>query len=136
MSSEALTQWLRDSGTSQIGLSARISASRGSISRWASGERRPSVAYATRIEDVTGGAVPATSWGRGVETRGARVLTAWMAREGLTAGDAAVRLGISRNTFRGLLTIRRMPQGTTLGLIHFWGPDELANLKRGDFVDE
>lgn len=58
----ALRQFLDANGLSFRAFAARLGCSWRSIQNWASGQALPNLAYAFRIEEVTGGAVPACSF--------------------------------------------------------------------------
>ncbi len=57
-----LGQWLHDNGVTQGEFARRIAGHQTQISRYVTGERRPSMRVRRAIEDATGGAVSVESW--------------------------------------------------------------------------
>ncbi len=59
---ERFERWLDECGRSRSKVAEELGSYPSQISRIASGERRPSIDMATKIELLTGGAVRATDW--------------------------------------------------------------------------
>lgn len=57
-----LAEYLDAAKLSRLDLARRLGVTDSAVSRWATGERCPSVTFAFAIERETGGAVPAASW--------------------------------------------------------------------------
>jgi ribosome-binding protein aMBF1 (putative translation factor) len=59
---ERFDRWLDECGRSRSRVAAELGSYPSQVSRIASGERRPSIDMAAKIERLTGGAVRATDW--------------------------------------------------------------------------
>lgn len=57
-----LRRYLKDEKKRSADLVRELPVDDGLFSRWLSGTRTPSLRYALRIEQVTGGKVPAATW--------------------------------------------------------------------------
>lgn len=58
----AFHNWMVNTGTRQDHFALLIGCTRGSVRNWRYGQVMPSLVYAFRIEALTRGAVPVTSW--------------------------------------------------------------------------
>jgi transcriptional regulator with XRE-family HTH domain len=56
------SEWMEAKGLSQAKAGELLGVRSGTVCRWVTGQRRPTVDMAFRIEEATGGAVPASSW--------------------------------------------------------------------------
>ena len=59
---QALSEWLRSTGTSQTALAEAVGTTQASINRYATGERVPLLRTAQAIVQATGGAVSFEAW--------------------------------------------------------------------------
>ncbi len=59
---ELFRRYLKSTGTSLTKIAGQLNSSKGCVHDLLSGRRRPSLRLAYRIEEVTDGAVPMTSW--------------------------------------------------------------------------
>jgi plasmid maintenance system antidote protein VapI len=62
-----LTEWMATKGHSQAAAGALFGVPSGTVCRWVTGQRTPTLRMALAIEKATSGAVPASSW---VEKKG------------------------------------------------------------------
>ena len=58
----SISEWLSIQGLKAEYLATAVGAHKAQVYRWASGHSKPRVDVAFRIEDATGGAVPARAW--------------------------------------------------------------------------
>lgn len=59
-----LRRWRIKAGLSQYDLAPRVGVDQYKVSRWESGRTEPSLTEAFKLEDVSGGEVPARLWKR------------------------------------------------------------------------
>lgn len=135
MSRSPLTSWIEDNGMQRAALAGQLGVSRSAISCYENGRRAPRLPVARKIESITRGAIPASSWGDPPPSgsKGSEVILDWMARHGLTIVEAAEILGISYRTVRNLIHLRRIPTRATLSMLRTYGPAEFETLRAGDF---
>lgn len=57
-----LQEWLDETKTPQAAISIALGVTQSGVWRWASGQTRPTLAFAMALEVFTEGAVPARSW--------------------------------------------------------------------------
>jgi DNA-binding transcriptional regulator YiaG len=57
-----LKDWMRAEGRNIAWLAEKMRVSKGTISRWRTGDHKPRGPAAAYLEEITGGAVPASQW--------------------------------------------------------------------------
>ena len=57
-----LTQWIEDVGVSQAYVARKLGVTRAAVNNWCRGHNRPNLCKAIRLEQLSGGAVPARTW--------------------------------------------------------------------------
>ena len=139
MERHPLTEWIEGNAVERKRFAAALGVSTSTISRYESGERKPRVSLAHKIERTTLGGVPANVWRdrerelQAGETPGSRLLVEWMSRHGLTIREAAQFFGLHARTIRDLIHSSRRPSRSTISRLRQQGPAEFANIRGGDF---
>jgi DNA-binding transcriptional regulator YdaS (Cro superfamily) len=71
MTRNLLDQYLRRNALTRDAFARLVGTTGPVVSRWASGARIPSLTFATRVDQVTGGAVPLSYWVQATRRRAA-----------------------------------------------------------------
>ncbi len=139
MSRNALKSWIEDNSISRVDLARRLGVTPSAISYYESGDRRPRMPVATRLAEISQGAVPLKVWGEAwgdmkpSGTVGSNTLLRWMADYGLTMRDAARFFGLYPQTIRNLITRNGLPTRSTIKALREKCPARFAEIKAGDF---
>jgi len=59
-----LSEWLKEEQVKHGWLATRVHVTAATVGRWAMGGTTPNSTFAKKIEEITGGAVPADGWAR------------------------------------------------------------------------
>lgn len=110
-----LEQWITLSGTTKADVAKKIGASRGSVTRWCKGERKPEPRFAYALLHLSLYQIQLSHWGYPVgETIGVQVLWGWLFQNGLTITQGAKKMGFAPMTMRGWMTSGTVPSEKNL----------------------
>ena len=60
--SHRLSQWIGKAGVSQAYVARKLGVTRAAVNNWCRGNNRPNLCKAFRLEELSGGSVPAKLW--------------------------------------------------------------------------